>query len=305
MTSRLAPFPLPNLSGRSALVTGGSSGIGLEAARALAAAGASVVVTSRTQTRAADAAADVGARPEVLDTSSRSSVDALAERWGGAPVDILVLNAGIAPPRRRTDSVDGHELTLATNALGHVRLAHALREPLRAASGHVVTVGSIAANWADADASDLDLRRRWARGQAYARSKLACVVTALELPVRAGIAAVPAHPGWATTPFFGPGGAMRWVAPLALALPGTPASGPRGGRPCATAPGCPRSGTRTRQPGTDRVRAPGASPRRGGRARSRPRPPATTRARVSTPGGRPPTSGREAPAPSPCRRSPP
>lgn len=218
MPSRLAPFPLPDLSGRTALVTGGSSGIGLEAARALAAAGASVVVTSRTQARAADAAADVGARPEVLDTSSRSSVDALAERWGGAPVDILVLNAGIAPPRRRTDSVDGHELTLATNALGHVRLAHALAEPLRAAAGHVVTVGSIAANWADADASDLDLRRRWARGQAYARSKLACVVTALELPVRAGIAAVPAHPGWATTPFFGPGGGMRWVAPLALAL---------------------------------------------------------------------------------------
>ncbi|MDO5699410.1 MAG: SDR family NAD(P)-dependent oxidoreductase [Dermatophilus congolensis] len=215
MTSRLRPLALPDLTGRTALVTGGSSGIGLETARALSAAGASVWVTSRTEQRASDAAAAVGALPEVLDTSSFASVDALLERWGSRPVDVLVLNAGIAAPSHRVESVDGHELTLATNALGHVRLAHGLRDAVREASGRVVTVGSIAAHTADGSAGDLELSRRWSRGQAYSRSKLASIVLGLELPGRAGIAATPAHPGYATTPFFGDGAGWRVVAPVA------------------------------------------------------------------------------------------
>lgn len=218
VTSRLAPYPVPDLTGRTALVTGGSSGIGRAAARSLAAAGATVVLTSRTRERARDAASDTGGRPEVLDTSSFVSVDGLVERWGTRPLDFLILNAGIAAPPRRLDSADGHELTLATNTVGHVRLAHGLRAALRAASGRVVTVGSVAALAADASSHDLQLERRWSRGQAYARSKLACIILALELPARAGIAATPAHPGWATTPFFDPAGPLPVLAPLGRAL---------------------------------------------------------------------------------------
>lgn len=218
MTSRLAPLPLPDLTGRTALVTGGTSGIGLETARELAAAGASVVVTSRTAERAADAAAAVGGEPELLDTASFASVDALAARWADRPLDMLVLNAGIAAPRRRETSPEGHELTLATNVLGHLRLAHALAVPLRDAAGRVVTVGSIAALSADGDATDPNLERRWDRWRAYSRSKLASIIVAQELPGRTGIAATPAHPGYSTTAFFGPGRTMRAIAPLARAL---------------------------------------------------------------------------------------
>lgn len=203
MPDRLPPLPLPDLTGRRALVTGGSTGLGLATGRALAGAGADVTVTSRSLARAQDAAASLGGSAAVLETASAASVDALVAAWGGRPLDLLVLNAGANAGRRRDVTADGQERTLATNALGHVRLTHGLLEPLRAASGRVVTLGSLMAYQADADASDPGLERRWTPARAYARSKLACILLALELPARAGVAATCAHPGWATPPSSG------------------------------------------------------------------------------------------------------
>lgn len=212
MSDRLQPLPLPNLTGRRFLVTGGTSGVGLGVATTLATAGACVTLTSRTRSRAEDAVdllrtqvPDAALHAEELDTNSRASVDALVERWGDEPLHGLVLNAGRMSTQHREENADGHEVTMATNALGHVRLTHGLLPSLRAANGRVATLGSLMALRARPSASDVCLPVGWSRQQAYARSKFACVVFALELQQRAGVAALPAHPGWSTTAIFGPG----------------------------------------------------------------------------------------------------
>ena len=216
---RLAPVPLPDLTGRTALVTGGTAGIGLATATALARAGAHVVLTARDPRRGSDAAgvvrAGLGDGPGSvdvadLDVSSFTSVDALVGEWGTRALDIVVLNAGRNGGRTRHETVDGHERTMATNALGHLRLVHGLLPALRAGSGRVVTVGSLMANRAEPTASDLCLEHDWTPSRAYARSKFACLVIARELPRRAGVAALAAHPGWTFTKILGSGRFMAF-----------------------------------------------------------------------------------------------
>lgn len=214
MIDRLPPLALPDLAGRTAVVTGGTAGLGLATCSALARAGAHVLLTARDPHRGSDAAGAVraaagpGAGPVgvlALDVASFASVDALVEEWGTRPVDVLVLNAGRNGGRERRTTVDGHERTMATNALGHLRLVHGLLPALRSVSGRVVTVGSLMADRAQPSASDLCLEHGWTPSRAYARSKFACLVLALELPARAGLAATAAHPGWSVTKIFGSG----------------------------------------------------------------------------------------------------
>ncbi len=218
MTDRLPPLPLPDLTGRTALVTGGTAGIGLETCIGLARAGAHVVLTTRDPQRGLDAASAVRAGLGTgsgsvdvvsLDTASFASVDALVYSWGARPLDFLVLNAGRNGGRTRVETEDGHERTMATNALGHLRLAHGLLPALRSASGRVVTVGSLMANRAEPTASDLCSEANWTPSRAYARSKFACLVIAQELPSRSGVAALAAHPGWTFTKILGHGAFMR------------------------------------------------------------------------------------------------
>jgi NAD(P)-dependent dehydrogenase (short-subunit alcohol dehydrogenase family) len=130
---------LPDQSGRTAIVTGASSGIGLVTARELARAGARVVLALRNTEKGQRAAASIPGRPEVrpLDLASLASVRAFAAGWTG-PLDILVNNAGImAVPEGRT--VDGFELQIGTNHLGPFLLTGLL---LPAITDRVVTVSS-------------------------------------------------------------------------------------------------------------------------------------------------------------------
>lgn len=205
---------IPDLTGRVALVTGATSGLGVVTATELARHGAHVVLTARSEARGRATLDRLirtvpGASAEVreLDLASLRSVEDMADGLGGdhARLDILVNNAGVmATPFRRTE--DGYELQIATNHLGPFALTGRLLPLLRAApSARVVTVASLAHTWGAIDLDDLTYEhRRHLRWQAYGESKLANLLFAFELDRRlrlAGstIASLAAHPGLART----------------------------------------------------------------------------------------------------------
>jgi len=193
---------LADQSGRTAVVTGASSGLGLAAAHELARAGARVVLAVRNTETGQRAAAGIPGRTEVrpLDLASLASVRAFAARWTGA-LDILVNNAGImAVPEGRT--VDGFELQIGINHLGPFLLTDLL---LPVITDRVVTVSSQLHRRGRIDLDDLNWEhRRYNATGACNASKLANVLFTLELQRRlteAGsrVRAVTAHPGIART----------------------------------------------------------------------------------------------------------
>jgi NAD(P)-dependent dehydrogenase (short-subunit alcohol dehydrogenase family) len=215
---------MPPLDGRRAIVTGPTSGIGLAVARALAGAGAGVVLAARDEARGREVAAQIaretGApQPEVrrLDLADLASVRAFA---AGLPyahdhIDLLVNNAGVmATPLRRT--ADGFELQLGTNHLGHFALTGLVLPLLLAApaEARVVTMSSQAHRVGRIDFDDLNAERRYRRWPAYAQSKLANLLFAFELQRRADAAGIAlrslaAHPGYAATELQARGPRMR------------------------------------------------------------------------------------------------
>jgi NAD(P)-dependent dehydrogenase (short-subunit alcohol dehydrogenase family) len=181
-----------DLTGRRAVVTGASSGIGVETARALASAGAEVVLAVRRRAAGEEIAAQitertgnprVGVRP--LDLADLGSVAAFAAGWDG-PLHILVNNAGImaVPELRRT--AEGHELQFATNYLGHFALTLGLRDALVAARGaRVVSLSSNAHFFSPVVFDDPDFRARpYDPWSAYGQSKTACILLAVEVTRR-------------------------------------------------------------------------------------------------------------------------
>jgi NAD(P)-dependent dehydrogenase (short-subunit alcohol dehydrogenase family) len=215
--------PLPDLTGRRALVTGASDGVGLEIARALAGAGAEVVMPVRN--RAKGDAAAVRIRETVPEASlvlcdldladfssvRRCSADLLAD---GRPIDLCALNAGIVALRDpvRHVTVDGDELHLQTNHLGHVALVAGILPLLRAGSARVVAQCSLAAARGRVRWDDLQFERHYSPLRAYASSKVALGLFAYELGRRS------AARGWGLTVHVGhPGIApATGIAPLAM-----------------------------------------------------------------------------------------
>ncbi|MFF9280020.1 oxidoreductase [Streptomyces griseosporeus] len=194
---------LPDLSGRTAVVTGANSGIGFVTAEALARAGARVVLAVRDQERGMAAAGRMSGATEVrrLDLADLASVREFAAGWDG-PLDLLINNAGVMMlPRQRTR--DGFEMQFGTNHLGHFALTNLL---LPHVTDRVVTVASGAHRWPGAAIhfDDLDLANGYNPQRAYAQSKLANLLFTLELQRRlteagSAVRAVAAHPGWAAT----------------------------------------------------------------------------------------------------------
>jgi NAD(P)-dependent dehydrogenase (short-subunit alcohol dehydrogenase family) len=211
---------MPDLSGRTAVVTGANSGLGLITARELARAGAEVVLACRNLEKGEAALAEVAAaatgaapRLEALDLADLASVRDFAGRVGGLwhALDLLVNNAGVmAPPRRET--ADGFESQFGTNHLGHFALTGRLLEVLCASSDpRVVTLSSGAHRMGTIRFDDLQYRRRYNNWLAYGQSKLANLMFGLELARRAAAAGSPlrsliAHPGYSATnlQFAGP-----------------------------------------------------------------------------------------------------
>jgi NAD(P)-dependent dehydrogenase (short-subunit alcohol dehydrogenase family) len=209
--------------GRTAVVTGANSGLGLSTARELARAGARVVLACRNLDKGETAVNDVHeAVPEAaveleqLDLGSLDSVRAFAERFldGHDGLDLLINNAGVmAPPRRETS--DGFELQLGTNHLGHFALTGLLLGAMDGrADARVVTVSSGAHRMGRISFDNLQGTRRYNRWRAYGQSKLANLLFMYELDRRLTEAGSPvkslaAHPGYSATnlqssapPFF-------------------------------------------------------------------------------------------------------
>jgi NAD(P)-dependent dehydrogenase (short-subunit alcohol dehydrogenase family) len=193
---------LPDLSGRTAIVTGANSGIGRAAASALAGAGARVVLAVRDTAKGEAAAAAMPGTTEVheLDLASLDSVRAFATGWEG-PISLLINNAGVMiPPLTRTQ--DGFELQFGTNHLGHFALTNLL---LPEVADRVVTVSSTGHRFGAIDFDDLNWERKPYRAwRAYGQSKLANLLFTAELQRRltdAGseVIATAAHPGYTAT----------------------------------------------------------------------------------------------------------
>jgi NAD(P)-dependent dehydrogenase (short-subunit alcohol dehydrogenase family) len=201
-TTRWTAADLPAQSGRVVIVTGANSGIGLPTARALAEAGAHVVLAVRDTGKGEVALESIPGVCEVrrLDLADLASVREFADAWQG-DIDVLVNNAGVmATPERRT--TDGFELQIGTNHLGHFALTNLL---LPHVTDRVVTVSSGAHRGGSIDLDDLNWRHRpYRRWSAYQQSKLANLLFTLELERRLSVArssvrALAAHPGYAAT----------------------------------------------------------------------------------------------------------
>ncbi len=201
---------IPDQTGRTALVTGANSGLGLATARELGRRGGRVLMACRNASKAEQALADLraevpGIQAEVvpLDLSSLASVDAAAEDVAGRvdALDLLVNNAGVMAVGKGT-TADGFEVQIGTNHLGHFALTGRLLPLLRRADApRVVTVSSLAHLIGRIDFDDLMGDRRYGRWRAYAQSKLANLLFTAELDRRLGdeLTAVAAHPGYAAT----------------------------------------------------------------------------------------------------------
>lgn len=198
------------LAGRTAVITGANSGLGLQTAIALARRGAAVTLACRNESRGAAALETVSTRVpgatvdlRILDLSSLASVRSFAADWTG-PVDLLINNAGVmATPRILTE--DGFEQQLGINHLGHFALTGLLLPHLREASApRVVSVSSLAHKRGTINFDDLNSTTRYRRWTAYNQSKIANLYFTMELDRRVKatgepLLAVAAHPGLSKT----------------------------------------------------------------------------------------------------------
>jgi NAD(P)-dependent dehydrogenase (short-subunit alcohol dehydrogenase family) len=195
-----------DLHGKLAVVTGGYSGLGLATTRALAAAGAHVLVPARDPSRAQQALEGTdGVEIDELDLADLDSVNAFAARFlaSGRAIDMLIANAGImaVPETRVGPGWEGH---FATNHLGHYALVNRLWPALAAApSARVVVVSSGVDRSASMRWDDVQFEHGYDRWEAYGQSKLANVLFAKRLDVlgeAAGMRAFSVNPGYILTP---------------------------------------------------------------------------------------------------------
>jgi NAD(P)-dependent dehydrogenase (short-subunit alcohol dehydrogenase family) len=214
MAEKWTAEQMPSQAGRTAVVTGANSGLGRATSRALAAAGAQVVLACRDTAKGEEAAAEIRACTpgasvivEPLDLACLDSVRDCAERLlsGCESLDLLINNAGVMAPGERRQTADGFELQMGTNHLGHFALTLLLLPRMEGRKGaRVVTVSSIAHKIGKIRFEDLQSERSYGRWRGYCQSKLANLLFARELDqrlrgARSTVASLAAHPGYAAT----------------------------------------------------------------------------------------------------------
>jgi NAD(P)-dependent dehydrogenase (short-subunit alcohol dehydrogenase family) len=204
MPSANAAF-VPDMTGKTVIVTGANSGIGLATAKALAARGARVVLAVRDVAKGLRAAASIQAVTDVrqIELASLDSVRAFAQAWNG-PIDVLINNAGTSSPTLRR-TADGFELLLGTNHLGPFALTNLLLPNI---VGRVVMLGSQAERMGRINFDDLNWERTpYNAFRSYANSKLANLLFTQELQrhlsaAGSGVIATVAHPGFVATNIY-------------------------------------------------------------------------------------------------------
>lgn len=218
------PEKLPDLSGKTYVITGGNSGIGLEAAKMLAAKGGEIIIACRNAEKARLAEEVIEnqgsgcCRSVILDLASLASVRKAAnELKTMAPkIDGLINNAGIMQtPKLATQ--DGFEMQLGTNHLGHFLWTGLLYEQVKKTEGRIVVVSSIAHKMGRIHFKDIMLEKGYSPTKAYTQSKLANLLFALELNRKLEAAGSPVsvmacHPGYSNT-------ALQSTGPTGLLLP--------------------------------------------------------------------------------------
>lgn len=227
---------IPDQNGRTCVITGANSGIGYADATILSQKGCRLILACRNLEKASAAANSIrSAVPTAqidlkeLDLSNLSSVHKFAEDCSNeyTSIDLLINNAGVMiPPKTLTK--DGFELQFGTNHLGHFLLTGLLLPLLnKAASPRVVTVSSVAHKIGKIDFDNLNAERRYSRWGAYAQSKLANIIFAIELQRRlekngSRVLSLGAHPGGTKTEL----GRNRFYANIVMWLfCGTPEEG--------------------------------------------------------------------------------
>ncbi|ANC55212.1 short-chain dehydrogenase [Brevundimonas sp. GW460-12-10-14-LB2] len=214
---------IPDLSGRLAIITGATGGLGLETALVLAGKGAEVVLAARNPAKGAEAERlirsrhpDAAVRFELLDLASLASVRAFAEQYlaTGRPIDILIDNAGVMALPTRQTTVDGFEMQFGTNYLSHFALVGRLLPLLIGAKARVAQLSSVAHRSGHIRLDDLNYQTHYSPWSVYQQSKLAMLMFALELQRRSdahgwGLTSVAAHPGFARTDLIANGHAGK------------------------------------------------------------------------------------------------
>jgi NAD(P)-dependent dehydrogenase (short-subunit alcohol dehydrogenase family) len=215
---------------KTAVITGGNSGIGFATARELVRRGFRVIITGRDAAKLEAAGREIGAEVRVADFASLAQVRALAEKLNAEPrIDVLVNNIGVALSDRRV-SQDGNEMMLQVNHLSPFLLTNLLLDKLKAsAPARIVNVASRAHRGArDFGFDDFQFARAYSVGKAYARTKLYNVLFTRELARRlagSGVTANALHPGVIRSQ-IGLGGDLSGIAnivwPLLLRWRGSP-----------------------------------------------------------------------------------
>ena len=219
---------MPDQSGKTAIVTGANSGLGLETARALAAKGATVILACRNLEKANEAKRDIeatapNAKLEImqLDLADLSSVRNFASSFLAAhkQLNILVNNAGVmGPPLTKT--IDGFEVQFGANHLGHFALTGLLLETLKnTPNARVVVVGSAVERFGKIDFENLNAEHQYNPMNAYGQSKLANMLFCYELGRHlqtsgSDVLVAASHPGWTATNLQVHSASTRFLNPL-------------------------------------------------------------------------------------------
>ena len=192
---------IPNQAGKKILITGGNTGLGFEAAKVLARAGATVHIACRNPLKGEEALKNL--RPhgevhlEILDLSNLGEVKAFAKVFGQTPLDVLINNAGVMGLLERTLTINGLETQMGVNHFGHFALTNGLLKALeKSPAPRVVTVSSMAAHRTKLKLDNLNSEKSYNPYWTYCRSKLANILFANELALlNKWLISLAVHPG--------------------------------------------------------------------------------------------------------------